>query len=695
MATGDADSRGENQQENATSHARQDPAEGSDSLPLVRYRERDWEFVRVDGVIFRSDFSVITRVDGIQVTEDGDRVRLEGVRDGRDSAQKSVYLRPEEARDQFVENADLAEGSFFWSVFLRPAESQDQFVTRADLANGKVVWKRMDERSQTLAQRDLDLNEPADKALFERLMESGGSVRAAPVTEQLWFCYADGYMRTRADLTGTKPQPREWRMVVSKGDERVRLKLPNSHGIRVPLAVLESVPVRLKGREREGVYFLRQGDRYQLIAAKAGGENVVEVSSAADVFGEYAYQTSYTLGKILFPVERKAFLEEMTGLRPPPSPPQPTTLAPRPLDTLSRYGISPLPSEQIKNIEVGPGDQLIDKITALVKQLPPKTPLVINQWGFFDNPGPDNRVAHELVSAVCTHAATKGPVDLILTPGKLIPSMEDILSAAGVRVHFAHNLTHPMVVHQKSIVTPDQAIIYTGPFAYEAGKRMEAMVVLDRDLSKLYYQYESLALDSASSVEQQKLLARLANKGVLINRPDIDTAYTARSYWALARGAEKSLDLYVKELADPEFTQLLLERAKAGVKVNLWLSEPEKDLMDKPTQRLIREARTKNPALPIEVKHYEWNQFPYTHFNSIIADGRAGAFGSLYPWSSALGQIDPPGGSTEHGVVLVGTGLVRMQKAIVQAQKVIQQSGRGTFEIRDTLTELAAPKRSR
>ena len=636
MATGDVNSH--DQQETATSRARQDLVERLKSPPSIEHQGREWEFVQVDFI-----------------GSNGARV-------------------PDGA------------GGAVASVFLRPAGSQDQIVMRADLVKGPVYLQY----KPTDLWRKLNLEDKADMVLLERLVKPGGAVRSATdgsSTERLLFFYADSYVRQRALLDGTKPMPRPWRIAAGVDAERVRLKLPESHGIRVPLQELGSVPVRLKGEERNGVYFLSLDNLNNLVVSRAGKK--VKSVIPADVVGEHVYRSSYEFGLVPVSSTKTSLVEEATGARPPPSPPRPTAPASPLLDTLSRYGINPLPSGQIKNIEAGPGDQLIKEITTFVTRLQSETPLVIRQWGFEDY-DPDTKkydpVMQDLVSAICQHA-TKGEngaeVDLVLTRGKLTSNLERTLRGAGVRVHFASNLQHKMVVHQKSVATPETCFICTGPFGPWAGKRMETMVELLPGLSSLHFKYESLALRHGSVALQQKYLADLANQGVVINRPDVGTAYAGRSYWALARGAEISIDLDVKELADPEYTKLLLEKAKGGVIVNIWLSEPEKDPMDKASQRLIREARERNPTLGINVKSYEWNQFPYTHFNSIIADQKVGAFGSLYPWSRALGQMDPPGGGTENGVILVGQGLIRMRKAITQAQRAIEQSGRGTFTTRE------------
>lgn len=151
----------------------------------------------------------------------------------------------------------------------------------------------------------------------------------------------------------------------------------------------------------------------------------------------------------------------------------------------------------------------------------------------------------------------------------------------------------------------------------------------------------------------------------------------------MARGAKKSIELYVKELAHPEFTRLLLEKARHGVSVKIRLAEPDNDPLDNASQRLILKVLRENPDLDISVKSYDWNQFPYRHFNAVIADNEVGIFGTLYPWSNGLGQIDPAGSGTEHGLILAGEGLARMRDAMKKAEETIKESGRGTYSTVD------------
>ena len=558
------------------------------------------------------------------------------------------------------------------SVYLRPAESRDQFVTRAELANGTAFWENM----ETGARREINLSEEADTVLLDRLTKPGESIRSS---ERLLFLHADDYMRQGVRLNGTDPEPRIGRIGVSSDANLLRMKLPDSHGIRIPLHELKSVPVRLKGKERDGVFFLSLNNQGKLVVSRAGENGKVEVRPE-DVVGEYVNHSSYTFGKVPVKSTRAARWGELTGARPPQEASHTS-----PLDALSEYGIKPLPRGHIKTVEMGTGDQLIQNLTKFVEELEPKTPIVIRQWRFDDGGSEKNApFMKELVKAICGHARSGAPVDLVLSRGKLSPLMEQTLADAGVRVHVASNLPHKMVVHQKSIATPDKSIIYTGPFDPKAGKRMEMMVELPPHLSRLYFQHEALAATRGSAVGlQQKYLADLAAHGVVIDRPDVSAAYAGRSYWALSRGAKKSIELYVKELAHPEFTKLLLEKARHGVSIKIRLAEPDNNPLDNASQRFLLQAIRENPDLDISVKSYEWNEFPYRHFNAIIADNEVGSFGTLYPWSNGLGQIDPAGSGTEHALILAGKDLASMRDAMKKAEETIKESGRGAYSTVD------------
>jgi len=541
------------------------------------------------------------------------------------------------------------------SVYLRPAESQDRFVTRADLANGRVVLQQ----AESGQERQLDLGNEADLAVLERLMTPGESVRS---NERLFFEYAGGYIGQDAQLSGANAQPQRLKIAVSKDPALVRLKVPGAHVIAVPLGDLESVPVRVKGREGDGVAFLSLDSDDQLVVSGPGIRGKLQVSPD-DLVGEHNYHWSYTLGQVPVEVMREAVMGAATGALPPPGAQHAS-----PLDALSEYRISPIASQDIKSVQAGPGDELIRKMTQFVKTLSPGTPLVIRQWRFDDTKDP---VMHELVRAICQHASQGAEVDLLLSQGKLSSRMKQMLDSGGVTVQIVSDPPHRMVVHQKSIATPDRSIIYTGPFDPKAGKRMEVMVELQTDLSRLYFQYESLSAKPDRQVgPQQDYLARLAARGLVVDRPDVTTAYAGRSYWALARGAQTSIELYVKELADPEFTRLLLSKAASGVDVKIRLSEPDNHPVDKASERLIETARENNPDLAFSIDMPR--EAPYRHYNVIVADNKVGAVGTLYPWPNGLGQLDPAGGGTEHALVFAGEGLGLVQEALRKARTQTQ-----------------------
>ncbi len=599
---------------------RESLAEHLASPPPIKYQGKDWEFVRVDG----------------------------------NDATATVYLRP--------------------------AGSQDQFVTRSALANGTAFL----EDTKTGSRRALNLSNETDKEELERLMKPGKSYRSG---QRLLFRYVDENAWQRARLNGTDPEPRMWRIGVSVHSDLVRLKYLDAQGIRpqgirVPLQDLGRVPVRLKGEERDGVYHLSLDSRGKLVASKEGddGKMAMRPVRPDDVVGEYVNYPSNKLGKVPIKSTRVARGEQMTGARLPQG-----AVHASPSDALSAYGMKPLSSQDVMAIKIGQGDKLIQQLTKFVEELEPKTPLVIRQWRFDDGPA-DKKSAfmQNFVRAVCNHARSGAPVDLVLSRGKLSPSMESTLADAGVRVHIADNLPHKMVVHQKSLATPDKSIIYTGPFDPKATDRMEMMVALSPALSARYYEHEFLAVKKGGAVaKQQEHLAGLAEKGVVVDRPEVSAAYAARSYWALTRGAQKSIELYVKELSHPEFTKLLIDKAQQGVSVKIRLAENKDALWDNASQRLVLAAKRENPDLGISIKSYNWNAFPYRHFNAIIADNELGAFGTSYPWSNGLGQIDPAGSGTEHCLILDGENLANMRDAMRLGEKklehAIEKSGGVTY----------------
>lgn len=610
---------------------RKDIAEHLSSPPPITYRGKDWEFVRVDG----------------------------------NDANAVVYLRPAGSQDQFVERAEFMNGTVFLknretgsSRKLNPNELEEWFDRTKETK--KLI------RSNRILELKQELKRMKKNAEPERIRELEQEL--AKVKERIESSRSERLLFRDADDKG--PVARTW-IRANVDSDMIRLKQPESRGIRVPLRELESVPVRLKGKERDGIFFLSLNNNGKLVVSKAGEEPKI-AEHPDEIVGEHINRSSYEFGKVPVKSTRAERLDELTGARPP----QGASHA-SPSSALPEYGIKPLPNGQIKTIKVNSGDELVVELTKFVKGLEPQTPLVIRQWRF-DEVGKDGKKSpfmQDLVRAVCNHARSGASVDLVISHGKLSPDMEKTLAHAGVRVRVANTLPHKMVVHQKSIATPDKSIICTGPFDPKAGKRMEAMIELPPHLSRLYFQCESLAATPGSSVHlQQKYLADLAAHGVAIDRPDVGATYAARSYWALTRGAQNSIELYVKELASPEFTTLLLEKARQGVSVKIRLAEPDNDPLDNASARLILKTLRENPDLDFSVKTYEWNQFPYRHFNALIVDNEVGAFGTLYPWSNGLGQIDPAGSGTEHSLILAGEDLTRMQDLMKKAEEDLAQS---------------------
>jgi hypothetical protein len=188
-------------------------------------------------------------------------------------------------------------------------------------------------------------------------------------------------------------------------------------------------------------------------------------------------------------------------------------------------------------------------------------------------------------------------------------------------------------------------------------------VPLPPDAARAFNAYLNEAvLGDADVARRQALAAAAAREGVLINDPEARLPYIARAQDGLIRGAERELTVSMSELRNPETTRTIIERAEAGVNVQIQFRE-----MDPESRRLLAEAQQRLPNLRVEDTS-AWQ--PRPHYNAIIADGQQAYVGSAYLWQNQQDMLQH-GRSFENGVLLQGDAVQRLQ-AQMEALRSLQ-----------------------
>ncbi len=233
---------------------------------------------------------------------------------------------------------------------------------------------------------------------------------------------------------------------------------------------------------------------------------------------------------------------------------------------------------------------------------------------------------------------------------------------------FGNDPAQREVIHAKGVAVNDQVLFSTGAVIDGSSQKADISVPLPPDAARAFNAYLNEAvIGDASVARRQELTANAAREGVLINDPEARLPYIARAQDGLIRGAERELTVSVSELRNPETTRAIIERAEAGVNVQVQFRE-----MDPESRRLLAEAQQRLPNLKVEDAS-AWQ--PRPHYNVIIADREQAYVGTAYLWQNQQDMLQH-GRSFENGVLLQGDAVQRLQ-AQMEALRSLQPANPG------------------
>ena len=233
-----------------------------------------------------------------------------------------------------------------------------------------------------------------------------------------------------------------------------------------------------------------------------------------------------------------------------------------------------------------------------------------------------------------------------------------------IQVDFFGGNTAREVIHAKGVIVNDQVLFTTGAVIDGSRHKADISVQLSPEAARTFRTYvDEAVVGDAGNARRQELAAQLARQGVLVNDPEARLPYIARAQDGLIRGAERELTVSVSELRNPETTLAIIERARAGVEVNLQYRE-----IDPRSRVLLDQATQQYPNLRAEnVSGWE----PRPHFNTIIADGQQAYVGTAYLWPNQQ-QMVHHGRSFENGVLLQGDAVRSLLEQMEQLRSLQQ-----------------------
>lgn len=233
---------------------------------------------------------------------------------------------------------------------------------------------------------------------------------------------------------------------------------------------------------------------------------------------------------------------------------------------------------------------------------------------------------------------------------------------------FGNDPAQREVIHAKGVAVNDQVLFSTGAVIDGSSQKADISVPLPPDAARAFNAYLNEAvIGDASVARRQELTANAAREGVLINDPEARLPYIARAQDGLIRGAERELTVSVSELRNPETTRAIIERAEAGVNVQVQFRE-----MDPESRQLLADAQQRLPNLKVEDAS-AWQ--PRPHYNAIIADREQAYVGTAYLWQNQQDMLQH-GRSFENGVLLQGEP-VRQLQSQMEALRSLQPANPG------------------
>jgi len=425
----------------------------------------------------------------------------------------------------------------------------------------------------------------------------------------------------------------------------------------MPLAPGMSFEARLRDREMEGAYRITVGENGELTATGRirNGTEVTQRIEASDIAPRYVDVRSPDFNDS-FQVDSFAHREAMTRNRAIST--EPTGL--------------PLRDPAFGNLDGNPGPQLALGAQSLETQAdfirrnagnlePGQTPTLTVFNIAFSNEGEARRV----LDAMSDFREMHGP-DAQIRIVAYEPSfrsfegepayreLQQIIERDRIQVEFFGNdPAQREVIHAKGVAVNDQVLFSTGAVIDGSRNKADISVQLPPDAARAFNAYLNEAVIGDADVgRRQQLAADAAREGVLINDPEARLPYIARAQDGLIRGAERELTVSVSELRNPETTRAIIERAEAGVNVQVQFRE-----MDPESRQLLADAQQRLPNLQVEDVS-AWQ--PRPHYNVIVADREQAYVGTAYLWQNQQDMLQH-GRSFENGVLLQGDSVRQLQ----------------------------------
>lgn len=425
----------------------------------------------------------------------------------------------------------------------------------------------------------------------------------------------------------------------------------------MPLAPGMSFEARLRDREMEGAYRITVGENGELTATGRirNGTEVTQRIEASDIAPRYVDVRSPDFNDS-FQVDSFAHREATTRNRAIST--EPTGL--------------PLRDPAFGNLDGNPGPQLALGAQSLETQAdfirrnagnlePGQTPTLTVFNIAFSNEGEARRV----LDAMSDFREMHGP-DAQIRIVAYEPSfrsfegepayreLQQIIERDRIQVEFFGNdPAQREVIHAKGVAVNDQVLFSTGAVIDGSRNKADISVQLPPDAARAFNAYLNEAVIGDADVgRRQQLAADAAREGVLINDPEARLPYIARAQDGLIRGAERELTVSVSELRNPETTRAIIERAEAGVNVQVQFRE-----MDPESRQLLADAQQRLPNLQVEDVS-AWQ--PRPHYNVIVADREQAYVGTAYLWQNQQDMLQH-GRSFENGVLLQGDSVRQLQ----------------------------------
>ncbi len=440
----------------------------------------------------------------------------------------------------------------------------------------------------------------------------------------------------------------------------------------MPLAPGMSFEARLRDREMEGAYRITVGDNGELTATGRirNGSEVTQRIEPSDIAPRYVDVRSPDFNDS-FQVDSFAHREAMTRNRAIST--EPTGL--------------PLRDPAFGNLDGNPGPQLALGTQSLDTQAdfirrnagnlePGQTPTLTVFNIAFSNEGEARRV----LDAMSDFREMHGPAAEIRIvayepsfrsfegePG--YRELQQIIERDRIQVEFfGRDPSQREVIHAKGVAVNDQVLFSTGAVIDGSSQKADISVQLPPEAARAFNAYLNEAVIGDADVgRRQQLAADAAREGVLINDPEARLPYIARAQDGLIRGAERELTVSVSELRNPETTRAIIERAEAGVNVQVQFRE-----MDPESRQLLVDAQQRLPNLKVEDVS-AWQ--PRPHYNVIVADREQAYVGTAYLWQNQQDMLQH-GRSFENGVLLQGDS-VRQLQSQMEALRSLQPPNPG------------------